>query len=97
MPPPTPPRPPALPIGACAHTPHAQIDALTSVGLKQDEVCNMASISVVLLGLNPDTRIRPVIDYLRARGVEGGAIPELLLQHPRIFEYKVRCCCWHCC
>jgi hypothetical protein len=50
----------------------------------------MASISVVLLGLNPDTRIRPVIDYCRARGVEAGAVPQLLLQHPRIFEYKVR-------
>jgi hypothetical protein len=31
----------------------------------------MASISVVLLGLNPDTRIRPVVEYLRSRGVPG--------------------------
>jgi hypothetical protein len=46
-----------------------QIDILSSVGLRQDEICNMASISVVLLGLNPDTRIKPVIEYLRDRGV----------------------------
>jgi hypothetical protein len=50
-----------------------QIDALLAVGLAQDEICNMASISVVLLGLNPDTRIRPVIDYVKSRGVEAGA------------------------
>jgi hypothetical protein len=49
----------------------------------------MASISVVLLGLNPETRIRPIIEYLKSRGVEAGAVPELLLKHPRIFEYKV--------
>jgi len=60
------------------------------VGLAQDEICNMASISVVLLGLNPETRIKPVIEYCKARGVEAGAVPQLLLQHPRIFEYKVR-------
>jgi hypothetical protein len=47
---------------------------------------------VVLLGLNPETRIRPVVDYLAARGVEPGALPQLLLQHPRIFEYKVAGC-----
>jgi hypothetical protein len=29
----------------------------------------MASISVVLLGLNPDTRIKPVAEYLEKRGV----------------------------
>jgi hypothetical protein len=46
-----------------------QIDYLTSLGLGQDEVCNMASISVVLLGLNPDTRLAPVVDYLKRRGV----------------------------
>jgi len=65
------------------------IDALSAVGLAQDEICNMASISVVLLGLNPETRIKPVIKYVKARGVEAGAVPQLLLQHPRIFEYKV--------
>lgn len=68
-----------------------QIDALAGVGLKQDEICNMASISVVLLGLNPETRIAPVVAYLKSRGVADGAVPELLLQHPRIFEYKVWC------
>lgn len=47
-----------------------QIDYLTSIGLKQDEVCNMASISVVLLGLNPETRLRTVVDYLKSRGVQ---------------------------
>lgn len=67
----------------------AVITYLTSVGLKQDEICNMASISVVLLGLNPDTRLRPVVDYLTARGVPSGSVADLVLRHPRIFEYKV--------
>eukprot|EP00879_Flechtneria_rotunda_P001587 GHRR01001746.1.p1 GENE.GHRR01001746.1~~GHRR01001746.1.p1 ORF type:complete len:243 (+),score=70.72 GHRR01001746.1:169-897(+) len=65
------------------------VDYLTSIGLKQDEVCNMASISVVLLGLNPETRLRSVVDYCRSRGVSDGSIADLVLRHPRIFEYKV--------
>jgi hypothetical protein len=40
-----------------------QIKYLSSIGLQQDEICNMASISVVLLGLNPETRIRWVWDH----------------------------------
>jgi hypothetical protein len=71
-----------------------QINFLTNVGLKQDEICNMASISVVLLGLNPETRLKTVTDYLKARGVPDGSIADLVLRHPRIFEYKVR---WRCC
>ncbi len=63
------------------------IDYLCSLGLKSDEVCNMASISVVLLGLNPETRLKPIVAYLEKRGVPKTAIPDLLLQHPRIFEY----------
>lgn len=62
---------------------------LTSIGLKQDEVCNMASISVVLLGLNPETRLKSVVDYLKGRGVPDASIPDLVLKHPRIFEYKL--------
>lgn len=31
----------------------------------------MASISVVLLGLNPETRLKTVVDYLKGRGVPG--------------------------
>ncbi len=31
----------------------------------------MASISVVLLGLNPETRLKSVVDYLKGRGVPG--------------------------
>jgi hypothetical protein len=65
------------------------IDYLTSVGLKQDEVCNMASISVVLLGLNPETRLKTVIEYLKSRGVQDSSVADLVLRHPRIFEYKV--------
>jgi hypothetical protein len=53
--------------------PPAQIEYLASIGLKQDEICNMASISVVLLGLNPETRIRPVVEYLQRRGMPGGS------------------------
>lgn len=49
----------------------------------------MASISVVLLGLNPDTRLKPVVQYLEARGVPDASVPDLVLKHPRIFEYKV--------
>lgn len=66
------------------------IDKLSSVGLRQDEICNMASISVVLLGLNPDTRVQAVLDYLRQRGVPEGSLAEIAAKHPRIFEYKVR-------
>ena len=33
----------------------------------------MASISVVLLGLNPETRLKSVVDYLKRRGVPGEA------------------------
>jgi hypothetical protein len=66
-----------------------QINFLTSVGLKQDEICNMASISVVLLGLNPETRLKTVTDYLKSRGVSDGSVADLVLRHPRIFEYKV--------
>lgn len=65
------------------------INYLVSVGLKQDEICNMASISVVLLGLNPETRLKTVVDYLKGRGVPDTAIPDLVLKHPRIFEYKL--------
>jgi hypothetical protein len=69
-----------------------QVDYLSSIGLKQDEICNMASISVVLLGLNPDTRLRPVVEYLKSRGVPEDSVADLVLRHPRIFEYKVRGC-----
>ncbi|KAF5843685.1 mitochondrial transcription termination factor [Dunaliella salina] len=65
------------------------IDMLRTTGLRQDEICNMASISVVLLGLNPETRIKPVLEYLKKRGVPEDGIADLVLQHPRIFEYKV--------
>jgi hypothetical protein len=65
------------------------VDYLASVGLKQDEICNMASVSVVLLGLNPQTRLAPMVSYLERRGVPKGVVPELLLEHPRIFEYRV--------
>lgn len=65
------------------------INYLVGLGLKTDEVCNMASISVVLLGLNPETRLKPVVEYLKQRGVADMSIPDLLLKHPRIFEYKV--------
>ncbi|GFH14004.1 mitochondrial transcription termination factor [Haematococcus lacustris] len=65
------------------------ITYLTSIGLRQDEVCNMASISVVLLGLNPETRIKPVVEYLQRRGMPDESIPDLVLKHPRIFEYRL--------
>lgn len=53
-----------------------QINTLLSTGLRQDEICNMASISVVLLGLNPETRIKPVLEYLKKRGVPGAWLSE---------------------
>lgn len=65
------------------------IDYLASIGLQQDQICNMASISVVLLGLNPETRLKAVVDYLKARGVPATQVPDVVLKHPRIFEYKV--------
>lgn len=67
----------------------AVLDYLTSIGLKQDEICNMASISVVLLGLNPETRLKPIVSYLQSRGVPDASIPDLLLKHPRIVEYTI--------
>jgi len=30
-----------------------------------------------------------VVEYCKARGVADGSVPELVLQNPRIFEYKV--------
>lgn len=66
----------------------AVIDYLLSIGLQQDQICNMASISVVLLGLNPETRIKAVVDYLKSRGVPAAQVPDVVLKHPRIFEYK---------
>lgn len=66
-----------------------QVDYLSSIGLQQDQICNMASISVVLLGVNPDTRLRPIVEYLAKRGVPKGEIPDVVLKNPRIFEYKV--------
>lgn len=65
------------------------IDYLLSIGLRQDEICNMACISVVLLGLNPETRMKSTVEYLKKRGVPDASIPDLVLKHPRIFEYKV--------
>jgi hypothetical protein len=65
------------------------VDYLASLGLRQDEICNMACISVVLLGLNPETRLKPVTEYLLSRGVPANSIPDLVLKHPRIYEYKV--------
>jgi hypothetical protein len=44
---------------------------------------------VVLLGLNPETRLKTVTDYLKSRGVSDGSVSDLVLRHPRIFEYKV--------
>jgi hypothetical protein len=44
---------------------------------------------VVLLGLNPETRLRTVTAYLKSRGVSDGSVADLVLRHPRIFEYKV--------
>lgn len=67
----------------------AVIQYLLSVGLKQDEICNMASISVVLLGLNPETRLASVVSYLSRRGMPAESIPDLVLKHPRIFEYRL--------
>ncbi|MEW5314326.1 MAG: hypothetical protein WDW38_005834 [Sanguina aurantia] len=67
----------------------AVVDYLISIGLRQDEICNMASISVVLLGLNPQTRLASIVNYLKERGVPAGSIPSLVLKHPRIFEYKL--------
>jgi hypothetical protein len=55
---------------------------LSSVGLRQDEICNMCSVSVVLLGMNPETRLAPIVSYLERRGVPEGCIPDLLLAHP---------------
>lgn len=51
------------------HIAISQVSYLTSIGLKADEVCNMASISVVLLGLNPETRLKSVVEYMKSRGV----------------------------
>jgi len=65
------------------------VDYLASVGLRQDEICNMACISVVLLGLNPETRLAPMVAYLQRRGVSRECVPDLLLAHPRVFEYRV--------
>ncbi|PNH04516.1 hypothetical protein TSOC_009314, partial [Tetrabaena socialis] len=65
------------------------VDYLISVGLRQDEICNMASISVVLLGLNPETRLKAVVDYLKGRGVPDTSVADLVLKHPRIFEYRL--------
>ncbi|KAI8462539.1 MAG: hypothetical protein J3K34DRAFT_447696 [Monoraphidium minutum] len=67
----------------------AVIDYLASIGLQQDQICNMASISVVLLGVNPDTRLRPVVEYVAARGVPKDQVADVVLKNPRIFEYKV--------
>jgi hypothetical protein len=78
-----------LPLLLCAPTSPPQIAYLTTIGLQQDEICNMASISVVLLGLNPDTRLRPVVEYIQSRGVPADSVADLVLRHPRIFEYKV--------
>lgn len=81
---------PSSKVSRCCLVPMCvQIDYLTSIGLKQDEICNMASISVVLLGLNPDTRLKPVVDYAKSRGVPDSSVADLVLRHPRIFEYKV--------
>eukprot|EP00798_Chlamydomonas_sp_ICE-L_P011184 gene11184-18798_t len=65
------------------------ITYLLSIGLKQDEICNMACMSVVLLGLNPETRLKATVEYLKSRGVTDESVPDLVLKHPRIFEYKV--------
>ncbi|GBF99524.1 transcription termination factor [Raphidocelis subcapitata] len=65
------------------------IDYLSSIGLQQDQICNMASISVVLLGLNPETRLATVVEYLKKRGVPAAQVPDVVLKHPRIFEYKL--------
>jgi hypothetical protein len=67
-PPLSPAPPPPLTVRRCllSRAP-PQIDYLASIGLQQDQICNMASISVVLLGLNPETRLATV------RGRVGGA------------------------
>lgn len=40
----------------------------------------MASISVVLLGLNPETRLAAVVDYLKKRGVSPAEVRPALFQ-----------------
>jgi hypothetical protein len=79
----------ARPCARGRAAPSPQIDYLASIGLQQDQICNMASISVVLLGLNPETRLATVVDYLKKRGLPADQVPDVVLKHPRIFEYKV--------
>ncbi len=47
------------------------------------QICNMASISVVLLGLNPETRVAAVVEYLRRRGVPGATRTRTYTPHVR--------------
>lgn len=63
------------------------MDFLSSLGLGQDQICNMASISVVLLGLNPDTRLAPVVEYLKGRGVPADQVSK----RRRVARGSVRC------
>jgi hypothetical protein len=64
------------------------IDFLKGLGLQQDEICNMAFISIPLLGLSPTKQLQPVINYLRERGVPDEAMANLVFKHPKLLEYR---------
>lgn len=64
------------------------IEYLQSLGLQQDEICNMAFISIPLLGLSPQKQLQPVVEYLTTRGVPKDAVAGLVFKHPKLFEYR---------
>ncbi|KAK9808965.1 hypothetical protein WJX72_007143 [[Myrmecia] bisecta] len=67
----------------------AVVEALEAEGVPCQGVCNMASVARPLLGLDVDSQIRPVLDYVKSRGVKGEALVKVLIQHPKLLTYQV--------
>lgn len=63
------------------------IEYLTSLGLTEQQICNMVSLCHTILAHDVTTHVKPVIAFLKKRGVED--LPSLLTQHPRLLDYTV--------
>lgn len=63
------------------------IEYLTSLGLTEQQVCNMASLCFPILAADRKTQLEPVINFLKKRGVSD--LPPVLSQHPKLLDYQV--------
>jgi hypothetical protein len=72
---------------SCEHI-EGVIKCLTSLGIPNDQICNMVAMVPAIFGLDPDKQIKPVVDYIQSRGVSGSALVRVLELHPKLLTYS---------